>query len=203
MKAHVNFSRVTRYMIGVVTASLPSSNASHQVRADLLPGEHLLWEGHPDPRLLFTPADAFIVPFSILWCGFAIFWVVGASRTAGLGFASFGLLFVLVGLYLVFGRFIYKTNRKRRTAYAISDRRVIVATGSNSISQMPVRDQPTTVRRRKEHVSVVIGTAPRLQQSAYANTGLDFWSRDAGNVGLWDVADGDNLLKALRSAQSA
>jgi hypothetical protein len=114
----------------------------------------------------FTAADGFLVPFSLVWCGFAIFWFVGALRTAGIGFAAFGLIFVAIGLYFVFGRFLHKAHQKRITAYAITDRRVIVATGSRSISQIPVRGQPMTTRRRKGHVSVVLGSAPCLQQAA-------------------------------------
>ncbi len=182
--------------------TIPPSNPDDRIRAGLLPGEHLLWTGRPDPRLLLTAADAFIVLFSVLWCGFAIFWTVGASRSAGPGFASFGLIFVAVGLYFVFGRFIYKTLRKRVTVYGVTDQRVLVATGRNSISHIPIRGQPMTTRRQKRHVSVVIGAAPRLQQAAYANTGLDFWARDVGSIGLWDVSDVEPLLAALQRAQT-
>jgi hypothetical protein len=36
-----------------------------------------------------------------------------------------GLPFVAIGLYFIFGRFIYKAYRKRRTVYAVTDRRVM------------------------------------------------------------------------------
>ena len=185
-----------------MSTSTPPSNPHDRIRAGLLSGEHLLWTGRPDPRVLFTAADGFLVPFSLLWCGFAIFWFVGASRSAGLGFASFGLVFVAVGLYFVLGRFIYKAHRKRVTAYAVTDRRVLVATGRNSISHIPVHGRPMTTRRQKRHVSVVIGSAPRLQQALYANTGLDFWARDTGSIGLWDVSDVEPLLTALQQVQA-
>lgn len=189
-------------IIGGMSTPLPSSSADRRIRDLLLPGEHLLWTGGPDPRVRFTAMDGFIVPFSVLWCGFAIFWVINATRSAGIGFASFGLLFVAAGLYLVFGRFIYKSHRKRVTAYAVTDRRVITATGKHSTSQAPVRDQPMTIRHQGTHVSVVIGPPARFQQTAYANTGLDFWARDTGNTSLWDVESPEPLLAALQHAQS-
>jgi hypothetical protein len=37
-----------------------------QLQLYLRPGEQLLWSGRPDPNVRFTPADAFLVPFSIL-----------------------------------------------------------------------------------------------------------------------------------------
>lgn len=185
-----------------MSSTTPRSDGEDPLRAELLPGERLFWTGRPDPRVLFTGADLFLVPFSVLWCGFAIFWFVSALKTAGPGFASFGLLFVVVGLYFVAGRFLYKVHRKRRTVYGVTDRRVLIATGRGSIVQTPVRGQPMTTRRRDGHVSVVIGTAPRMQQAAYANTGLDLLSRDTGSIGLWDVDDADPLLAALRRAQA-
>lgn len=51
-------------------------------------------------------------------------------------------------------------------------------------------------------MSVLIGPPPRARQAVYANTGLDAWERDTGNVGLWEVSDAEPLLAALRSAQS-
>ncbi|WP_146031840.1 hypothetical protein [Arthrobacter sp. AFG7.2] len=52
-----------------------------RIRPLLREGERLLWAGQPDPKVSFTGADAFLVPFSILW-GFAIFWEFKAATTA-------------------------------------------------------------------------------------------------------------------------
>ena len=46
----------------------------------LRPGEQLLWHGKPDPAVWFTPADLYVIPITVLWCGFAIFWDVGPWR---------------------------------------------------------------------------------------------------------------------------
>lgn len=65
----------------------------------LLPGEPLLWAGRPDPARRFAPQDAYLVPFSVLWCGFAIFWLAAAIRSgAPVPFVLFGVPFVAVGL---------------------------------------------------------------------------------------------------------
>jgi hypothetical protein len=103
----------------------------------LLPGERLVWEGRPQQGLLFTGSDLLMVPFSLLWCGFAIFWTVMAGGAVWAGgpatqgspvdiFPLFGLLFVGVGLYFVGGRFAVDAWLRDRTRYALTDRRVLI-----------------------------------------------------------------------------
>lgn len=101
----------------------------------LLPGEKLLWEGRPKPGLLFTSFDIFLVPFSLVWCGFAVLWTVMAGaeiakiREAA-PFLTFlpvvGLPFVGVGLYLLVGRFLLDALLRSRTRYAVTDQRVLM-----------------------------------------------------------------------------
>jgi hypothetical protein len=92
-------------------------------RSRILPllrqGERLLWVGQPDPRVRFTGADAFLVPFSILWGGFAVVWeIMAITRSESPLFVIWGIPFVLLGLYFIFGRFIVKKRRKVATQTA-------------------------------------------------------------------------------------
>jgi hypothetical protein len=87
----------------------------------LRPGEHVYWRGQPDSKKIIGSGDLFLVPFSLLWGGFAIFWEIEATR-AGFYFGSvFGLAFVCIGLYFIFGRFFYKRWSRNRTRYCITD----------------------------------------------------------------------------------
>ena len=105
-------------------------------RNEILPGEHIQWRGQPDPSSIFCAADLFMIPFSLMWGGFAIFWELTALGIAGpeikpgheppAFFPLFGIPFVLIGLYVIMGRFFYKAYKKRNTYYAVTDRRVIV-----------------------------------------------------------------------------
>ena len=93
----------------------------------LLPGERVVWSGQPKRGLLLMPRDLFLIPFSLLWCGFAIFWTVMATSTGGPDFVTlWGLMFVSIGLYFVFGRFIVDAWVRRGLHYAVTDRRILI-----------------------------------------------------------------------------
>jgi hypothetical protein len=107
------------------------------------PGEKLLWSGQPKQGLRLQASDAVAIPFSIFWCAFVFLWEAmalgiptgfghhgsqvprGASIVAWF-FPLWGVPFILVGLYMLFGRFFFDAARRKRTWYGITDRRLIV-----------------------------------------------------------------------------
>lgn len=96
--------------------------------ARLLPGEHILWSGAPAQGILFTSQDWFLVPFSLLWCGFAVFWTITVSGShAPPFFLLWGLMFVVIGLFFVFGRFFVDAAIRRSLRYAVTEKRVLIA----------------------------------------------------------------------------
>jgi hypothetical protein len=189
---------------------LCKTSGMNDPRSRILPllrqGERLLWVGQPDPRVRFTGADAFLVPFSVLWGGFAVFWEFMAVTTVKQPFfVLWGIPFVLVGLYFIFGRFIFKKRRKLATVYGLTDRRAIVCTGDRSVSEAPVNGVPTKVDRSKDgrHVSVTFGyQGLGGLMGMYQNTGMDFFSLGLGqSVAFYDVADTEGLLSGLDQAR--
>ena len=95
---------------------------------DLGDGERLLWSGTPRQGILWRNSDIAMVPFSLLWGGFAIFWETMVLKKAPLFFALFGLPFVGVGLQMMVGRFFYDAWRRRHTFYGLTNQRAIIAT---------------------------------------------------------------------------
>ena len=101
------------------------------VRGFLLPGERILWQGRPDVRSFVWRGWWYLVPFSLLWGGFAIFWEIAAiTGRGGLFFVLWGLPFVGIGLYMIFGRYFVARAEARATRYAITDRRVLIWGGA-------------------------------------------------------------------------
>jgi len=96
-------------------------------QARLLPGERILWSGTPAAGLLLTGRDAFLVPFSLAWCGFAVFWTYEATRRgAPLLFYFIGGAFVCIGVFFAVGRFLADSWLRKRTSYAVTDRRILI-----------------------------------------------------------------------------
>lgn len=112
----------------------------NELRAMLQPGEQLLWYGAPSQGFRLQKQDWFMIPFSILWCGFAIFWTLGASAAGG-AFGLFGIPFVAVGLYITLGRFFHDAYRRKRTYYGVTDQRVILLE-PKAIKSLPYHQIP-------------------------------------------------------------
>jgi hypothetical protein len=105
--------------------------------SELLPGETIQWTGRPNPSVIFHQEDWLVIPFSLMWGGFAIFWLLGASGIWDIftnrpthTFQYFGLIwgtpFVVVGQYMIWGRFVYRRWKKQRTYYALTNRRALI-----------------------------------------------------------------------------
>ena len=62
-----------------------SSDSLNAVQPELTSGESILWAGQPNSRVVFHKEDALLVPFSLLWGGFAIFWELGVMGYWGSG----------------------------------------------------------------------------------------------------------------------
>jgi len=107
-------------------------------------GESLIWSGAPHRGLALRSSDAYMIPFSLLWGGFAIFWEAGVLRTNGpnTAFMSiWGIPFVLAGLYLIVGRFFVDAGIRAKTFYGLTNRRAIIISGlfSRTINSLPLR----------------------------------------------------------------
>lgn len=180
-----------------------------ELQPELQPDEELLWTGRPDHNRLFSLIDIYLVPFSLLWGGFAFFWegavLWSAIQTGNAAIAFplvFGLFFVAVGSYLIFGRFLVKRYMKRHTYYGITSRRVILLSTafrrtvrSVSIKRLPGLELSTGRGRRG---TVTFGHWSGLA-GMYANTGLDWmaWSWGSRPLAFYDLDDARSVYELV------
>jgi hypothetical protein len=103
------------------------SREADQFRAQLGPGESILWAGKPAQGVLFTSRDILLIPFSIFWLGFVCVWLFGVVSTgAPMEFLLVGMLFLVVGLGVMVGRFALDAFVRANTSYAVTTERVMI-----------------------------------------------------------------------------
>ena len=138
------------------------------IERELSGDERLLWKGTPRTGIRLRPNDAYLVPFSLFWGGFAIFWEYSAitetlrRNPSALLFTLFGIPFVLMGLYIVFGRFFVDAKMRANTEYAVTNRRAIIVSGlfSRSVRSIDLQSTPEITLSEKADNSGTINFGP-------------------------------------------
>ena len=180
------------------------------------PNEHFLWAGRPDPRRFFAPVDVFLVPFSLFWLAFAIFWEVGALTAVlsspglepvALLFPLFGVPFVAIGLYMAVGRFVVKARRRRRTHYALTNRRVLAVDTRDSgpTVQALFLDQIPAVNTRVRadgSGTLTFGQPSGGVMAMYDDTGMELFTGGAiAPLSFRDVPNAADVASAVDRAR--
>lgn len=184
-------------------------NCMDVLQKQLLKDESILWKGQPEANILFSASDIFLVPFSLLGGGFAIFWessVLFMKDKSGQGvsifFALFGIPFVLIGLYFIFGRFFYKKWKKQRTWYAVTDKRVLIATNlfGENIQAAYINTLPCINKSiRSNGTGTVKFGNPSFMVGMYENTGMDFFASFYGKdvPTFYDIKEAEKVYQIV------
>ncbi|HEX2204924.1 MAG TPA: hypothetical protein VHG91_16560 [Longimicrobium sp.] len=162
-------------------------------------GERLLWTGEPARGLRFASTDLVTIPFSIFWTGFSVFWM-GAAYLMGapLSFVLFGTPFVLVGLYLLVGRFLADAWRRGRTTYGLTSERIIVVVGG-TVKSYPLETLPPfELEQRPDGTGSVLFKMPALTPSGGERQTLSFTPVAPSFEGVRDPKKVYDLLVAAR-----
>jgi len=183
------------------------------IQSDLLKRENILWAGQPESTLL-NNKDFFFIPFTVVWTGIAMFSLLSALVKHNqlslftFCFVSPLVLMVLLGLYAVFGRFIYKSWKKRNTYYIVTNQRILVLSMVPSRSLQAVFiNQLTTIKQSLNSRgigSIMFGNSS-IGDKMYGNTGMEVFDV-LGQVqwvpAFYDIKDANTVYQLISNLQN-
>jgi|GEM_PF-679117 hypothetical protein len=143
-------------------------NAAEIIRPLLDPDEEILWAGQPDTSVHLSKNDYFLVPLSILVFVLGIMWATTIT--------VFGWLFVVVGVYALFGRFFWKVHRKKVNYYAITEKRIIKLAGKKGKAQPFVEIQGIRMSPGSQGRGSIRFSDKPTYVAVYQNSGIEWIS---------------------------
>jgi hypothetical protein len=129
---------------------------------------------------MLTSKDIFLIPMSLFWCGFVVFWESNVLRipNAPIMMVVIGGVFLLVGLYLVVGRFFVDAWIRARMNYALTDRRILILRSRPSIKL-----QSVSLDRLPE---ATLSETSNGRGSIRFGAPISIWgNRSMGGIGSW------------------
>ena len=182
---------------------LISSPAPPEITDVLDRGERVLWSGQPRQGPMLHGTDAFAIPFALLWTSVPLFGGLAALRgPKGNSFALVPILpFVLIGLYLLIGRFFVDAAQRRRTFYAVTNERVLIVSGlfSRNVQSLSLRtlDQVNVSSRASGRGTIMFG------RNTYGSFTLSGWPGMGKYLPpMFDtIAEAAEVAKLIRDAQ--
>jgi hypothetical protein len=139
------------------------------IERELDSGERLLWKGHPRGGIRFHSFDFFVIPFSLIWSGLAFFAGFAALMSVERGATDWPSLipvipFVLIGIYILVGRFFVDAMMRAKTEYGLTNRRAIIVSGlfSRNIKSIDLLSTPEILLSEKGDRSgtITFGATP-------------------------------------------
>ncbi|MCT4660870.1 MAG: hypothetical protein N4A40_03340 [Tissierellales bacterium] len=172
----------------------------------LYDNEKILWLGKPKIKI-FSVLDILIIPVTIIWLGIIVAWETMAfSIGAPFIFQLFAVPYILIGLYVLIGRYILKIYLKRNTNYCVTNQRIIILkklksfkVESEEISNLSI----VNIENKGHNFGNVIFGNGYIMAKAYENIGLEFLikKRNYKNVPLafYDIENIDEVNNQIES----
>ncbi len=185
------------------------------VAGELLPNEALLWAGQPNPSKLFTKTDLFLVPMALAGItvgGWVVFHALSiVTQSMSFIFMLFAVVFFPYAIYMAVGRFFAKEYVKKRTIYAVTDKRVMRLTLGTagrkkkgmSADLMSIQDASVSLGRDRCG-TLYFGAVP-FYNKLFLNTGIEYMPGYHIYDGLvfFDVDNADQVFDIYRNAKAS
>jgi hypothetical protein len=167
----------------------------------LAPGEQTYWLGHPYPRSQLSGRDVLLLPIAAVGA-----LITGTAAVVVPWPAKLPLLMIFLGaLEVLVGRFVLPGRRRRRTLYAVTDRRVIsVVRGRwlrDRVTDMYLNAIPriTASRGRSSRGTLLFGAAPRYDELMLLLQTLD--NKLTTGFGFYNIEDPETIKNLVEVAR--
>jgi hypothetical protein len=188
---------------GIPMTSNPAlpPHLQQRLRAELKPGESLVWSGQPDPGRYMR--DGFKLWFFFIpWTAFSVFWIFGAMGFQMPKFESwwnafplFGLPFLLIGIGGLSAP-LWLRRKARSMVYAVTSQRAITIEGATSITVRSYLASDIGDLERVEHADGSGNLV--LRSESYRDGDGDRQTRKHGFFAIADVRRVEKLIDDMR-----
>lgn len=97
-------------------------NTPYWLSPYMMSDEELLWTGQPDPKNILNTRDIIMIPFALA-VGIPVTLILPADPRL---YGAAALVWIIAIVYVIFGRFYSRYRAKKRTFYALTNRRAMV-----------------------------------------------------------------------------
>lgn len=162
------------------------------------PDERVLWSGQPLQGWALSKIDIFLIPFSLLWSIGALAGLSAALVDGALTIAPFALLFGGIAFYITVGRFMHDARRRKRTRYAITDRRALILRGGANLQS----------RGLGRDLAVALTAGPRSTIALGEQPFFFGFARSLDPFGMlrdftfFRIEDGERVYRLIRQVQN-
>jgi hypothetical protein len=179
-------------------------------RSYLLTGERILWTGQPKQGIALASRDALLIPFSLLWGGFAIFWNVSVwsipneGQNPDLFFRLWGLPFLVAGFYFIFGRFLHDAAARKRSFYAVTDQRILVLRGlmSSNLKSLDIHRLPKLEMSEHRDGTGTIEFESDNSMFGSGRNGFGYWTPALSSaVQFFCIVDARRVFELVRNQE--
>ena len=146
-----------------------------------------------------------MIPFSLMWGGFAIFWETSVIHSHAPVFMQlWGIPFVLIGLYIIFGRFIGDALLRGKTFYGVTTQRILIVSGffARNVRSFNLKSLPDISLTEKSDGTGSLYFAPFLFPMLQFSGG-GWPGRRAGLPAFEMIERARDVQNIIRSAQEA
>ena len=164
-------------------------------RGLLAGGEKILWQGRPEPGFRLDLSQPMLLVMGVFFMGFSLFWMAMASQSGGF-FWMFGLLFFGIGFFNAIGIHFWKSYRRGKTHYTLTNKQAFIATDlfdKKRLKSYPINANTTIEFVDTSPPSLIFAQEPKRRKNG----------RYQVPVGFEFITDARDVMQQIRDIQQA